>query len=569
MHILGLSALAHDPAAVLVTDQGIAAAIEESKLTRARSAAGIPRAAIQFCMERTGIGWRDIDAVAIASRPLRAWLREALLRARFTPLAPVSSGYYQSKALGELGRELNNLRILEQMQGAPPRRVLELDHHLCHAASAFYASPFDRALILTLDEQGDGRCGLFALGDGVRIRPQRAIRFPHSLAWVYSQVTELIGFRPHEDEHKTQWLSLSGVPAFAGVFLEMFRHGSNSFPRLNPKFFNRGLAGRLAFSDAFYRHLGIAPLKDPPLPEALRANVAASLQEAYAKLVGDFAEALRDRTRARYLCLAGGLFLNPLLVAALEKNGGFEQVFVQPAAGNEGTALGAAWHVWHEVLGKPRVKPLEALDWGPKYSNEDIKQVVDNCKASYRWLESDAQKIDDTLRLLRAGKIVAWYQGAAEFGPRALGNRSLLASPWAPYVKENLNDYVKHRESFRPFALSVPEEDCARYFECSSLGRFMTTMGWARPACRALLKDHLVPGDRVRLHVVTRGANPLLWQLLKRFGEAAPAPLLVNTSFNLFREPLVITPRDAVRSYFCSGADALVAGNFLLTKSQV
>ena len=567
MHILGLSALAHDPAAALLSDKGIAAAIEESKLARARSVAGIPRLAVQFCLERAAIGWREVGVVAVATRPLRAWFRRALFRARLAPLAPVSSAYYQSKAIGELGRELNNLRILEQMRASPGSRIIQLDHHLCHAASAFYASPFDRALILTLDEQGDGQSGLVANGEATRIRPERAIRFPHSLAWVYSQVTQLVGFRPHEDEHKTQWLSLAGEPAFADLFLEMFRPGSNASPRLNPRFFNRGLPGHLAFSAAFYRRLGIAPLPKPPLPEALRANVAASLQHACAVLVGDFAESLRRRTEARHLCLAGGLFLNPLLVAALEKNTGYEQVFVQPVAGNEGTALGAAWHVWHEVLGKPRVAPLADLYCGPGYSNEQIKQVLDNCKASYRWMDSDARKIAEAVRLLRAGKIVAWFQGAAEFGPRALGNRSLLASPWAPYVKENLNDYVKHRESFRPFALSVTEDDCARYFDCSPLGRFMATMGWARPESRELLKDQLLPGGRVRLHVVTRSANPLFFELLKCFGDAAPAPLLVNTSFNLFGEPLVITPRDAVRSYFCSGADALVAGNFFLTKS--
>jgi carbamoyltransferase len=207
------------------------------------------------------------------------------------------------------------------------------------------------------------------------------------------------------------------------------------------------------------------------------------------------------------------------------------------------------------------------LDWGPSYSNEEIKQVLDNCKASYRWANTEDQKVEEALRFLRVGKIVAWFQGAAEFGPRALGNRSLLASPWSPYVKENLNDFVKHRESYRPFALSVPEDECSRYFDCSPAGRFMATMGFARPEYRKTLERFLLPGDRVRLHIVERATYPLLWNLLKRFGEDSPAPLLVNTSFNLFGEPLVITPRQAVRSYFCSGADALIAGNFVLSKA--
>jgi carbamoyltransferase len=566
MYVLGLSALTHDSAAALIGENGVVAAIEEGKLERQRLVGGIPRAAIRFCMERAGIGWSELSTVAMGSRPLRAWIRRALLRARLTPLAPISSGYYQSKAIGELSRELNNLRILAEMQGTRPRGVVELDHHRCHAASAFYASSFDRALILTLDEQGDGQCGLVAIGEGSRIRAIRSIPFPQSLAWVYSQVTQVLGFRPRQDEHKTHWLSLAGEPVLAGVFLEMLRHRSTRYPRVDRSFFKRGLAGQVAFSAAFYRRLGI-PSPPEPVPEALRATLAASVQQACTVVVGDLVESLRRQTGARFLCLAGGLFLNPLLVAALEKNTGFENIFVQPAAGNEGTALGAAWLVWHELLKKPRVQPMSHVYWGPSYSNEEIKQVLDNSKARYGWMESEERKIDEALKLLQAGKIVGWFQGAAEFGPRALGNRSLLASPWAPYVKENLNDYVKHRESFRPFALSVPEEDCERYFECSEAGRFLATMGRARPQARELLSGYLLPGDRVRLHVVTQGANPLFWRLLKRFGEHALAPLLVNTSFNLFGEPLVITPRDAVRSFFCSGADALVAGSFVLSKS--
>ena len=208
--------------------------------------------------------------------------------------------------------------------------------------------------------------------------------------------------------------------------------------------------------------------------------------------------------------------------------------------------------------------------WGPAYSNDDIKQVLDNCKAPYRWCDSEDRIIEEALRLFQAGKTVAWFQGAAEFGPRALGHRSLLASPWAPYVKENLNEYVKHREAFRPFALAIPSEDCAEYFDCSANGQFMATMARAKDKARRLF-DSPQPGflsknGLVRVHVVTVDANPLLWKLLKRSGEKSPAPILVNTSFNLFGEPLVVTPRDAVRSYFCSGTDALVAGNFILTK---
>ena len=566
-HILGISSLRHDPAAVLLGDGKVIAAIEEGKLLRSRKCQGIPRNAIDFCLTKAQVEWKDVGSIAVGSQPLRAWARQALFRARTAFKAPISSSYYQTKALGELARELNNLRNISILDSKPQIPIQRFEHALCHAASAFYASPFDSALILTLDEEGDGRCGLLATGEGTQIRELRSISFPNSLAWVYSQVTQLLGFRWHSEEHKTQWLSMTGEPVFCNLFLEMLRRGEDPWPHVNPRFFRRGFVGEVSFSDEFYRRVRIPRPAHGIVDEQLRANLAASVQQACSVIVSELLELLGQQFESKFLCLAGGLFLNPLIVAEVEKKTGFEQIFVQPAAGNEGTALGAAWLAWHQVQRKPRSAPVVRLDWGPSYSNEAIKRVLDNCKTIYRWLNSDEQKIEEALRLLRAGKIVAWFQGAAEFGPRALGDRSLLASPWAEYVKENLNDYVKHRESFRPFALSVPEEDCARYFECSPAGQFMATMGISRPEGCDMLKEFLLPGDRVRLHVVARAANPLLWTLLKRFREEAPAPLLVNTSFNLFGEPLVVTPRDAVRSYFCSGADALIAGNFALSKT--
>jgi len=574
--ILGISGLVHDPAAALAVDGVVLAAIEEAKLRRLRSLDGIPRQAIALCQEQTRTSWREIGCIAVASRPLRSWLRQAWLRTRLTPLAPVPSGYYQTKALGELGRELNNDRILREMGAEPGCRVVTREHHLCHAASAFYASAADRAVALTLDEQGDGWAGLVALGEGTKLKKLEAIPYPHSVGWVYSQVTDLLGYEPRRSEHKMQWLSLEGEPVFEELFVKMLRRGRSPVPRLGMKYFNRGLAGRIAFSKEFYKAIGVSPpqgrgeaqqeAREVVVESGLKKSLAASVQAACGRVAAELAEAYRKKTGAKWLCLAGGVFLNPLIVAAMEKNTGYEQVFVQPAAGNEGTALGAAWLVWHELPGRPRVAPMEHLYLGPGYSNEEIKQVLDNCKADYQWLEGDEQKIQETLRLVEAGKIVAWCQGAAEFGPRALGNRSLLASPWAAYVKENLNEYVKHREAFRPFAIAVTAEESGKYFESTGNSRFMATVANVRPEGRALLEDFLLPGNRVRLHVVERTANLLLWQLLRRFGERARAPMLVNTSFNLFGEPLVLTPRDAVRSYFCSGIDALVIGSFLLRK---
>ncbi len=567
MYILGLSAPRHDAAAALLSGNGIEAAIEESKLLRSRSGSGVPHAAIRFCLDGAKVSWRDINIVAIASRPLRAWLRQAWLQTRFTPLAPIASAYSQVKTMGDLGLELNSRRTLREMNGVSGHNTISFEHHLCHASSAFYASPFEHALILTMDERGDGLSGAVAVGEGNRIRILQSTALPHSLGWVYSQVTDFLGFAPHREEHKTQWLSLYGEPVFQDVFLEMLRGSSNGTPHLNLSYFDRWLGDRAEFSDKFYRRLGLS--RDTPVEarQEIAPQIASSLQHACATVVTELLEAWRQRTSATHLCLGGGLFLNALLVAAVEKNTGFQDIFVQPASGNAGCALGAAWLAWHHVLGKPRQQPISHVYWGPSYTAEQVKQVLDNCKAPYRWFRTEAERNEETIRLLETGKIVAWCQGAAEFGPRALGNRGLLASPWAPYVRENLNDYVKHREPFRPFAIAVTEEDCPRYFDCSRLGNFMTSVGCTKPAAQELVRDFVLPGNRVRLHVVQRQVNPAFWSLLKKFGERAAAPFLVNTSFNLFGEPLVISPRDAVRSFFCSGIDALVIHGFVLVKS--
>lgn len=568
MYVLGLSAFAHNTAAALMDGSQVIAAIEESKLTRTRAAYGIPRQAIRFCMEQAQINWSDIFAVAVANRPWRTWARRAAFHSRFLPFAPVSSAYYDCRAIGELAAELNNQRIIRSMFKESGTVVLSFDHHLCHAASAFYASSFDRALIVTSDEQGGGQSGIVAIGDANGIRVLNATGFPNSLSWLYSQITELLGFLPHEDEHKTQWLSSTAEPRYLDLFLRLTGQQSKPGVRLNSTYFRRGLAGRLAFSRRFYDEMGISANRLVEIPCRTRAEMASSIQQVSQIMTLGLLKEMHKRYGCENLCLAGGLFLNPLLVSVIENESGHKNIFVQPAAGNEGTAFGAAYLALRKTADSYRAPALSHMYLGPGYSNEEIKAVLDNCKASYRWLLSDAEIIHHAVKLLLSGKIVGWFQGRAEFGPRALGNRSLLASPWAAYVKENLNDYVKHRESFRPFALSIPEENALQHFESSfRSAEFMATMSKLRPGSAALLSAFTIKGNLVRLHVAKKVASPLYWSLLTAFGEHSPVPVLVNTSFNLFGEPLVVSPRDAVRSYFCSGADALLIGNFMLIKS--
>jgi carbamoyltransferase len=565
MLILGLSSLDHDIAAAIVRDGEVVAAIENDKLMRS-GMRGLPQEAIRFCLDKAGADWEDLDQMAVASGPVEGWMRRSLLRARLSPLSLKASAYYEVNELGRLARELNHRRVLRRLHG-PKAKVTSYNHHLCHAASAFYQSPYDRALILTLDHEGDGASGVVAIGEGAKIRPLRRIPFPNSVAWVYSQVTELLGFAPRKDEHKTQWLSLEGEPTFKDLFLKILRRPGSPLPHLNLAYFNHGLVGRLAFSDRFYRELGLP--KPLELTDELRRALAASVQQACTEVVTDLLRHFVEREKIDQICLAGGLFLNSLLVADVEKQFGLDRVYVPPAPGNAGSAIGAALLAWNQ---KPVKAPKPAKPgpyWGPGFSRTEIKDILDNSKARYSLQITEDRKMDMAVQLLHAGKIVGWYQGATEFGPRALGNRSVLASPWADYVKENLNDYIKHREWFRPFALAVPEEDCERWFEASQSCRHMNSLAIAKPVKDGVPESFLLPGNRVRLHVVSRESNPTFWRLLKRFGESAPAPILVNTSFNLFGEPLVVKPRDAMRSYFCSGIDALIIDNFVLSKTTV
>jgi carbamoyltransferase len=565
MLILGLSSLDRDVAAALVRDGEVVAAIENEKLTRSRTR-GLPEEAIEFCLQKGNVKWKELDGIAVASEPTRGWIKRSMLRARMAPFAAVANTYYEVNELGLLARELNLRRLLRRGRESKCR-TLNFNHHLCHAASAFFLSPHQRALLIVMDEDGDGTSGLVAIGEGTTIRPLRRIAFPSSLGWVYTQITELLGFVPHKEEHKTQWLSLEGEPVLKPLFLDMMRGSGHVLPSLNRSYFNRGLKGRIALSDRFYRGIGTNGSNEQLKDEQRRA-IAASLQQACTEIVVDLIKHYLHAENLEHACLGGGLFLNTLLVSGVENEIGADRVFVPPAPGNAGCAIGSALLLNYQGSRKVN-RTSESVYCGPSFSRSEIKDTLDNCKTRYSLQITEDRKIDTAVQLLEAGKIVGWYQGATEFGPRALGNRSVLASPWAAYVKENLNDYIKHREWFRPFALAIPEEDCKRWFKASISCRYMNSLATVIEAGPDLPEGFVLPGNRVRLHVVSRQANSLFWRLLKRFGEIAPAPILVNTSFNLFGEPLVVRPRDAMRSYFCSGLDALIIDNFVLSKSAI
>lgn len=559
MLVLSISDLEHDPAVALFDDNRPLAAIEESKLNRSPRASRFPQLALEYCLRQAGVTMADVELTAAGGRADLASIREARLASKF-PVERRSGS--NGRRLGSTARDLGRISALERVLGlTAPLQTFE--HHLCHAASAFFPSEFDRALVLTLDQCGDMWSGLVAIGEGTKLRPLKHLRFPDSLGLVYTDVTGRLGFHRQRDEHKTLWLGTHGEPDFLGTFRALFTTNGDALPELNRQYLRHEVGGTWQLSDEFYRTLELMERRPPE--HALRAAIARSAQDHLEETVVALAEAYRLRTGASYLCLAGGVFLNVLLVRALEERTGFSRIFVQPAAGNPGTALGAAYLARARANGGSAREALSHLFLGPSFDGAAIKAVLDNCKVVYDCPRMETRLAEETVKILRNEKIVAWYQDRMEFGLRALGNRSILASPFSQYVKENLNAYIKHREDFHPFILAVPAEVASRYFECTGNCRFVTSVGRVPPGV-TLFDRFLFAQRRVRLHLVERETNPRFWNLLHTFGQSAPAPVLVNTSFSLFGEPLVCTPRDAIRTFYCSGLDALVIGDFLIVK---
>jgi carbamoyltransferase len=525
MIILGIGGILNDPACAILKDGDLAAAVEQKKIARRHQPGELPEESVAACLKLAGARPEDVDCVAVV-RPFAAGPETAF-----------------------------HLEVRAKFVNA---QVLLVEHQAAHAASTFYISPFEEATVLTVDRMGDFRCGARWRGSGSQLRLERELYYPDSLGDVYGRVTELLGFESNADEHKLQWLSTAGDDRFRELFLEILSFRGPDWPRIDRSFFDGHRLTRGGFSAKFYQRIGLSD--DAAIPASMQAPLAAGLQRAVEKVVLDMAGSGEN------LCLAGGVCFNALLVAALENSSRWKNVFVQPAAGNTGTALGAVFHAWHNAFRQTARASIRNLCLGPSYTAEDIKKVLENCKLRFRYLLTTGELIERAVQEINDNKIIAWMHGRMEFGPRALGNRSILASPLNPYSTENLNIYIKHREPFRKFAASVPAEVVSEYFEVGPNARFLATVGRVRPAHRKTFESAVMGEDLVRVHTVSREDNPLYWQLLQAAGKATGLPVLYNTSFNLFGDPLVCTPRDAVRSFYSSGIDAMFVGNFFLQK---
>jgi carbamoyltransferase len=595
VRVLGLSAFYHDSAAALVEDGRVIAAAQEERFTRKKFDADYPRHAIDYCLRAAGLGLRDIDFVVFYDKPFLKF--ERLLETYLT-LAPRGFTSFRMALPIWLREKLFQKNLLAREFKALDadfdwdKRLLFCEHHLSHAASAFYPSPFEKAAVLTLDGVGEWTTTATAIGDGARLAIKKEIHFPHSLGLLYSAFTYYAGFKVNSGEYKLMGLAPYGAPRYAQLILDNLidLKPDGSF-RLNLDYFD--YCTGLTMTNARFDRLFDGPPRAPEtLLEQKHMDLAASVQAVLEEAVLRLTRGLADETGMENLCLAGGVALNCVANGKALREGRFRSIWVQPAAGDAGGALGAALAAYHQHAAKPRSTP-DTLDGmtgsylGPAFDQDEIEFRLGRMGARFETAVPETM-LEHTAQALADGKAVGWFQGRMEFGPRALGNRSILGDPRSPTMQKTLNLKVKYRESFRPFAPSVLREHVADWFDLDVDSPYMLLV--APVAARHVRKmtddeDALFGIDKLntirssipavthvdysaRVQTVHRETNPLYHALITRFHALTGCPMLVNTSFNVRSEPIVCTPEDAFRCFMGTDTDVLVCGNAVLRKEE-
>jgi carbamoyltransferase len=593
MNILGISAYYHDSAACIVRDGAIVAAAQEERFTRRKHDARFPEHAVAACLASAGLAPRDLDHVVFYEKPFVKF--ERLLE---TYLAYAPNGFQSfRKALpvwlkDKLFQKTVLRRELARVLGEDidwEARLLFSEHHLSHAASAFFPSPFAEALVLTMDGVGEWTTTSLAVGKGAELEVIREIHFPHSLGLLYSAFTYYTGFKVNSGEYKVMGLAPYGEPRYAQAIRDHLIDvkDDGSF-RLDMRYFNY-CTGLTMTNDAFHRLFGGEPRAPETMLTQRDMDLAASIQEVTEEVVVKLARGAAATTGQSNLCLAGGVALNCVANGKLLRERIFDGIWLQPAAGDAGGAIGAALGAYHLLLRQPRHIPaddgMRGAFLGPEYTQSDIEQRLTAAGARFEVLTDDAL-IDASARALAEGRALGWHQGKMEFGPRALGGRSILGDPRSPTMQKTLNLRVKYRESFRPFAPSVLREDVADWFELDADSPYMLLVADVAADRRIAMTeaekalfgiDKLnVPRSTIpavthvdysaRVQTVHRGTNPRYHALISRFKALTGCPVLVNTSFNVRGEPIVATPEDAFRCFMGTDIERLAVGNCLLAK---
>ncbi len=591
MHILGISCYFHDAAAALLRDGELVAAAEEERFTRKKHDYGFPTHAIDFCLNAAGLRSEDLDLVVFFEKPFRKFERILLSTMQTFPR---SRGVFSESMISWMIDKLWIKALLQRHLRIPPSKIAFSDHHLSHAASAFFCSPFTDAAILTVDGVGEWATATYGVGHDREIRILREIRFPHSLGLLYSAFTAFLGFEVNEGEYKVMGMAPFGQPRYAEDVSKLITVESDGSFRLNMDYFSFHHSTESTYNRKFLDLFG-AP-RDPrahfftpssgypsyfgerPADYEAQAqsnqhyaDLAASIQAVTEDVLLRMATRLHQETGLKALCMAGGVALNSVANGRILRETPFEDIYIQPAAGDGGGAVGAALYGYHMVCGKPRGFVMGHAYWGQEHTSAQIDAFVRGTNAAHTRLDAEDRLLDRVVGHLQSGKVVGWFQGRSEWGPRALGNRSILADPRRADMKEIVNTKIKFREPFRPFAPAVLVDRAADFFDLPEPrrhypARYMLYVVDVKPGMRDRVPATTHVDGTARLQTVYADLAPRYFRLIELFGEATGVPVVLNTSFNLRGEPIVNTPAEAFSTFQRSGMDVLVLGDHIIEK---
>ncbi len=561
MNILGINYFYHDTSACVVRDGDLIVAVEQERFSRDKHTWQFPHAAIERALAESGMEAGDITDVAVSIDPGKHWHRKVLygptLGTRVLP-------FVKHEGVRALIRQHEFKTWWKSFFGAgAPPRLHNVGHHLAHIAGSFFVSGYDRAALLSIDGSGEWSTTWLGETDGKSFRCLSESFFPHSLGSFYESATEFCGFRPNYDEGKTMGLAPFGDPEpFREKMGKLVSVDASGRLRVDTSYFRFHNAGHQRCGARYHEAFGAPRGRHDPI-EKRHEDVAAAAQRVLEDRVLEMCAILEKETEADYLVIAGGVALNSVMNGRILRETGFKDVYVMPAAGDNGTSIGAAYYVHNHVHGSTKRFHHADPYLGTQYSPAQIEAVLKECKLPY---ERSADICADTARMLRDGQIIGWFQGRMEIGPRALGNRSILCDPTLPHMKDKINAEVKHREAYRPFAPSALAERAGEFFDLDVEAPFMLKVCQVRPDQQSKLPAITHVDGSARLQTVREETNPRYHRLISEFGKLSGVPVVLNTSFNIMGEPIVESPVQAIRCFFSTGLDVLVLGDFIVRK---
>lgn len=569
MIILGINNM-HDASASLVVDGSVVAAAEEERFTRVKHARGFPKNAIQFCLDYSGLQIKDVDIICASWKPWALRVR-ATHAFKSVLTSPDMFRAKASRGAGQMRHEWAELfmlkRLIEKNFGKGKYKTEYVDHHLSHAASAFLCSPFERAAILTVDGAGEAATTVLWSAEGTNMKRLKGVNLPHSLGQFYSAITAFLGFKTQSDEYKVMGLASYGDPVYADYLRQHVVHLlPDGLFRMDPYFIDYHLSRNGIFRSTTTNIFG-KPRDSGEEWTKRHADVAASAQSVVEEALFHLANHLYKCTGRDALCMSGGVAFNCVANGKLFRNTPFSDVFIQPAAGDAGSALGASLLLEHKYNGGGRNYVMKDAYLGPSFNLSDCEAALEANNLTYEKLPED-MLLKRTAQVLSEGKLVCWFQGRMEWGPRALGNRSFLADPRREEMKDIINLRIKQRESFRPFAPSVLEERSQDYFAFSGSSPFMLYACKVKPGMKSLIPAVTHVDGTARPQTVSKKTNPRYWNLIREFERLTNVPVLLNTSFNI-QEPIVCTPEDAIRSFLSTDTDYLVIDDLFVWREAV